>query len=227
MSDSLNFDVGGHLLGLRMPSVFQGDEAFFSFPAPCTVAPNAWQKQAQIIQTHALHDQRIKYLSPSESQMWLWNVMAHLSGGRLPPCLLYQHAESFTTPSAPPGCHEDLLHCLANSALWLYQGISCSFYRHGFSREISANLLLSLLGRFCSYCWSQAAGAVLVPCFHSKIRMSPWDAVTAAEHHAGLLSAHCRWRASLHREAPPAYLRISAITLVQASLIKPDALMWA
>lgn len=63
--------------------------------------------------------------------------------------------------------------------------------------------------------------------FHSKIRMSPWDAVTAAEHHAGLLSAHCRWRASLHREAPPAYLRISAITLVQASLIKPDALMWA
>lgn len=226
MSDSLNFDVGGHLLGLRMPSVFQGDEAFFSFPAPCTVAPNAWQEQAQIIQTHALHDQRIKYLSPSESQMWLWNVMAHLSGGRLPPCLLYQHAESFTTPSAPPGCHEDLLHCLANSALWLYQGISCSF-----SDMASAE-------RFqLTYCFPSWAGFVatagprrlgLYWCrFHSKIRMSPWDAVTAAEHHAGLLSAHCRWRASLHREAPPAYLRISAITLVQASLIKPDALMWA
>lgn len=131
-----------------------GCSAFFSFPAPCMVAPSAWQKQAWIMQTHALHDQSIKYLSPSKSSMWLWNVMAHPSGGGLPPCLPYQHAESFTTPPAPTRCHKDLLHCLANSALWLNQDISCSFYRHGFIREISANLLLSLLGRFCSYCWS-------------------------------------------------------------------------
>lgn len=36
------------------------------------------------MQTCALYDQSIKFLSPSESQMQLWNVMSHLSGGRLP-----------------------------------------------------------------------------------------------------------------------------------------------
>lgn len=61
-----------------------GSLAFFSFPIPSTVAPDAWQKQVWIVPTHALHDQSIKYLSPSESQMRLWNVMAHLSVGRLP-----------------------------------------------------------------------------------------------------------------------------------------------
>lgn len=33
-----------------------GSSAFFSFPAPHTASPNTWQKQARIMQTHALHD---------------------------------------------------------------------------------------------------------------------------------------------------------------------------
>lgn len=104
------------------------------------------------MQTHALHDQSIKYLSPSKSQMGLWNVMAHLLEEAPSPACSSNMLGSFTAHSAPSEYCKDLLYCFAKGTLWLNQS---RFYRHDLARETYTSLLLYLLNRLYSQSWSQ------------------------------------------------------------------------
>jgi len=148
-----------------------GSFAFFSFPTPHTVAPDAWQKPAWIMQTHALHYPSIKYLSPSGPQTQLWSVMAHLSGGRLP--ALPAVATRQGGFAAPSRCCKELLCSSAKGALWLSQGRSCTFYGRDLARGTYMSLLLYFLGRLCRQCWSP--GCAVARARYKRLHKMQWQ----------------------------------------------------
>lgn len=74
------------------------------------LSPSLYSDRCNTEASLALHDQSIKFLSPSQSEVQPWNVMSRLSGGRLPALPCSSNAVvGFTASSEPPECCKDLL----------------------------------------------------------------------------------------------------------------------